>query len=131
MQQLKSIAEDYRRHQEILEQRKKEIISLKRETENEENNRESYLADVEKNLDRQLQSRQQLHSSTNTSMNCRGDESGVTDELHNPNHLELTSIDEYAPYGAAPHSRLGGAGNSSSRRGGGAGRGRKRRQPAC
>lgn len=109
MHQLKFIAEDYKRHQDILEQRKKEIIGLKRETENEEKNREAYLASVEKDLERRLQDRQQ-----GTSLLARSLASiDVCDEVNNPNHIELTSIDEYAPYGTAPHSRV----SANSRRG--------------
>lgn len=59
MQQLKSINDDYKRHKEILEQRKKEIQALKKETESEDKNRESFLLEVEKNLEKQLQNRQQ------------------------------------------------------------------------
>lgn len=118
MQQLKSIAEDYQRHQNILEQRKKEIIAIKKETENEENNRPTYLANVEKNLEKQLQDRKQMGQSL-SSFNT------VTDEVHDSNHLELASIDEYAPYGAASHSRMS---NSNPPKRGGSARGRKRKQ---
>lgn len=104
MQQLKSIADDYRRHQDILEQRKKEIENLKKETENEDKNRAAYLEDVEKKLERSLQTRQQLRQGVG------GDEvmnssRGPFDELHDPNYCELTSVDEFAPYGKAATSR--------------------------
>lgn len=125
MQQLKSIADDYRRHQEILEQRKKEIVSLKKETENEEKNREAFLADVEKQLEKQLQNRQQMRQTGSYPLVSSN---SIDDELRNPDHIELTSIDEYAPYGTAPHSRVRGAGGGGSRGRGGAGGGRARRK---
>lgn len=103
MGQIRSISEDYSRHQEILEQRKKEIQSLKREIEREERDRAAYLMDVEKKLDKQLQDRQKALRSGSLPF---GLPSSVNDEQHNPDHLELTSVDEYAPYGTAPHSRL-------------------------
>ena len=119
MQQLKSISEDHRRHQDILEQRKKEILGLKKETENEENNRESYLASVEKNLERELRNRQQMRLGNLESCSSGG---AITDEVRNPDHCELTSVDEYSLYGGnAPHSR----GGTSSKRG--ATRGRKKK----
>lgn len=141
MAQMRFIAEDYDRHQQILELRKRDIQSLKREIEREEKDRAAYLADVEKKLDKQIQDRQKALRGgglpfTSSLGNTDGD---FTDELNNPDHIELTSVDEYAPYGAAPHSRIRGTGRTSSGRGGiaattatksggGGGRGRGRRR---
>lgn len=123
MQQLKSIAEDYRRHQDILEQRKKEIISLKKETESEENNRESYLADVERNLEKQLHNRQMDYKSGGISA---VNQSNPTEELHNRDFIELATVDEFSLYEKRPVNARGGRGGTRGR--GGSGRGRKRKQ---
>lgn len=121
MQQLKSIADDYRRHQDILEQRKKEIENLKKETENEDKNRAAYLEDVEKKLEKSLQTRQQLRQGGDDTINpSRG---GPFDELYDPNYCELTSVDEFAPYGNAATSRTA----SNTRRGARARNPRQRR----
>lgn len=129
MAQIKSIADDYSRHKEILEQRKKEIQSLNKEIEQEKKGRDAYLADVEKKLEKQLQDRQNAlrggtlpFQSTN-----RNEPRGMADDLNNPNHIELTSFDEYAPYGAAPHSRLESNARSSGSRSRARGRGRRKR----
>lgn len=130
MQQLKSISEDYRRHQEILEQRKREISTLKKEIENEENNRESYLASYEKDCERTLQARKQLKE-----LGSLAASTSVANEVRDPNHLELESVDEYAPYGPAPHSRVHNANSTAPKRGGstrgrrGRGRGSNRANP--
>lgn len=120
MNQIRSISEDYNRHQEIWDQRKKEIQTLKREIEREEKERGTYLADVEKKLEQQLQERQKALRSDglpfgmiSSGTNRAG---GIADELNNPDHIELTSVDEYAPYGAAPHSRMPASGNRSGTR---------------
>lgn len=131
MGQIKSIADDYKRHQEILEQRKKEIQSLNKEIEQEQKGREAYLIDVEKKLEKQVQDRQnQIRGgSLPFQISNRGETGGLTDDLNNPNHVELTSVDEYAPYGAAPHSRMNANARSSGSRGGRArGRGRRERR---
>lgn len=129
MCQIKSIADDYSRNQEILEQRKKEIQSLNKEIETEEKDREAYLADVEKKLEKQMQDRQRAvrGGSLPFVSSSRNSTSNLTDDLNNPNHIELTSVDEYAPYGAAPHSRVNIAGRSSNPRGRGRARGRRKR----
>lgn len=121
MQQLKSIAEDYRRHQLMLEQRKKEIEGLKKETENEDKNRAAYLADVEKNLERSLQSRQQMQQGTVDEILGVG-KPGIFDEICNPNYCELTTVDELKPYGSASQPR-----SNSNRGGRGGARGRRKR----
>ena len=125
MGQLRHIAEDYSRHQDILEQRKKEIQDLKKEIDLEEKNRNSYLADVEKKLEKQLQDRKKALRSGSLPFPTSTVDT-LTDELFNPNHLELTSVDEYAPYGAAPNSRVGASGRNTGRATG-RGRGRRRR----
>lgn len=107
MQQLKSIADDYARHQSILECRKKEIEALKKEVEMEEKNRDAYLADIEKNLDRDINARQQMNQTAGTS-------AGLTGEVHDPNYIELTSVDEFAPYGKTSN---GGSSNARAERG--------------
>lgn len=104
MQQLKSIADDFRRHQDILQQRKKEIENLKKETENEEKNREAYLNDVEKKLERSLENRQQMRQGGVEEFRNPGG-SGAFDEIHDPNYCELTSVDEFAPYGNSANAR--------------------------
>lgn len=127
MQQLKSITADHRRHTEILELRKQELIVVKREAEDEEKNRESYLEGVRTNFEKQLQARQllrktggvQLSRPNNSTSSC-----GIADELFQPDYVELTSIDEYAPYGRATGAK-GGRANAGNRDG--SARGRKRR----
>ena len=130
MNQIRSISEDYNRHQAILEQRKKEIQTLKREIEREEKDRGAYLADVEKKLEQQVQERQKALRSGGLPFGLisGGNNSGggVAEELNVPDRLELTSVDEYAPYGQAPHSRIPASGGRSRGRGRGraaAGRG--------
>lgn len=98
MHQLRSIAEDYKRHQDILEFRKKEITDMKKEIENEENGRDAYLADFEKNLEKQLQARQNLRGQG--SVEGLFPSGTLDDDFDELNNLELTSINEYAPYGA-------------------------------
>lgn len=128
MNQIRSISEDYNRHQQIWEQRKKEIQALKREIEREEKGRGAYLADFEKKQEQHLQERQKTLRGGGLpfDMISGGTSSGggVTDELNNPDHIELTSVDEYAPYGAAPHSRIPASGSRSSGRGRGRSAGR-------
>ena len=122
MAQLRSIADDYDRNQNILGLRKNEIQSLKKEIEREERDREGYLADVEKKLEKKLQDR--LKASRGGGLpfmtTLRNSDHGLTDELNNPAHIELASVDEYAPYGTAPHSRIRGGGRGSGRGRGGA-----------
>lgn len=125
MQQLRSIAEDQRRHQGLLEHRRREIAQIKKEIENEEKGREAYLADVEKNLNKQLQDRQELSRGSGFPISSAG---GPNDESVHRDNIELESINEYAPYGPTstsrptqPRSRRGGAAR------GGPGRGRGRR----
>lgn len=128
MGQLRSIAEDYSRHQDILEQRKKEIQALKRQIEKEEKERDAYLADVEKKLEKQLQDRQKLIRDGSLPFQLKsGGADDLTEEFVNPDHIELTSVDEYAPYGVAPHSRIPQPTAPGSGRVGGRGRGRRRR----
>lgn len=147
MQQMKSISEDQRRHKTILDTRKKEIAHLEAEIENEEKNRAAILKDIEEKLDIELRRRRSgargetsLGNSTTSMEGAReGGDGGVggsvNDELFNHNHIELTSVDEYAPYGptstsdVAPgstRSRGGGRGGGRSGRGGGRGRGGKK-----
>lgn len=121
MNQLKSIAEDYKRHQEILEFRKKEIVDMKKEIEKEESGREAYLADFEKNLEKQLQARQNSRGQGGSLFPANG----FDDDIDDPNELELTSINEYAPYGAAPGAKTPAKKRQTTR-----GRGRGRRGPA-
>lgn len=119
--QLKHITQDYTRHQQILEQRKKEIERLRIETDNEVKNRDANVTQLQKNLDKSLQERQQM---------MRGDIpmpsfSGITDEVVNPNHVEceLTSIEVLNPYGSSNQRRGGNAarrGRGGSRRARGA-----------
>ena len=129
MAQIKSIADDYNRHQEILEQRKKEIQSLNKEIEQEQKGRAAYLADVERKLEKHLQDRQNAirGGSLPFHTNIRNESRGLTDDLNNPNHIELTTVDEYAPYGTAPHSRIDSNARSSGSRGRGRARGRRKR----
>lgn len=61
MQQLRSINEDYRRHEQILEMKRHEKERLKKDCESEEKNREAYLLDVEKKLEIELQDQQTLN----------------------------------------------------------------------
>mgnify|MGYP000959889501 CR=1 FL=1 len=103
---MKSITQDYERLQKILEQRKVEIVRLKKEAEEWESNREAYLAQVEKDQERLLRHRQLTGHSSGLN---------ITDEVHNPEHIELASIDEFAPYGTAPNSRA----STNQKRGGG------------
>lgn len=119
---MKSIAEDYHRHQEILEQRRKEIIALKAEAENEDKNRKKYIAEKERELEKQLQNRQQMRQSSLSGLRAQLNDDDLTDELYNPVHLELASVDEYAPYGPTPQSRL-----PKAPRGRGGARGARRR----
>lgn len=129
MAQLRSIAEDYRRHQDILESRKTEVRNLKKEIEKERNGREAYLADVEKKLDQQIQERQRTISAGGLPFTAG---IGIFDQddggRASPDNIQLTSVDEYAPYGTTtqargPGARRGGRGG----RGRGVGRGRGRR----
>lgn len=130
--QLKSIAEDYNRHKDILAKRKDEVIALRKEVEREESDREAHLANYEKRLEKQLRERQQLARGGSLNVatsNGLAPNNHLLDELNNPNHIELTSIDEYAPYGLAPHSRIDPSVAASSRggaRGARGGRGRRR-----
>lgn len=121
MGQLRSIAEDYSRHQDILEQRKDEIETTKKEIEKEEEGRDVYLADVERKLERQLQDRQRAMNNGGLPSQLMRD---LTDESNDPD-IQLTSVDEYAPYGTAPHSRM--LATSSGRGAGRGGRGKRRR----
>lgn len=124
--QLKSIAEDYNRHKDILAKRKDEIVALRKEVEREESGRDAYLKGFEKKLEKHLWDRQLLlRGGGGPSVNISND-NPLLDELNNPDHLELTSVDEYAPYGLAPHSRLNGPGPSKSTGSRGRGRGRRR-----
>lgn len=129
MNQLRSISEDHARHQDILEQRKKEIISLKKEIEREEQGREAYLFDVERKMQEKIAERQKSIGNGNLPFGPMTSGTSLNDELHNPDHLELTSVDEYAPYGEAPHSRVSARGGGRARggRGGRARRGRSGR----
>lgn len=120
MQQLKSIAADQRRHTEILELRKRELVVVKREAEDEEKNRESYLEGVRAHFEKQLQARQLLRKTGGVQVSRLSNQTescGITDELFQPDSIELTTIDEYAPYGraAAPKEARGGGRNSSTR----------------
>lgn len=119
--QLKSIAEDYNRHKDILAKRKEEVNTLRNEYEREEKGREAHLANYERRLENQLRERQQTvrgGSLDVSTSNGSTTNNHLLDELNNPDHIELISIDEYAPYGLAPHSRIDSAAASS--RGGGA-----------
>lgn len=126
MAQLKSIAEDYNRHKDILAKRKDEIVALRKEVEREESGRDAYLKGFEKKLEKHLRDRQLLlrGGSGPSALNI-GNDNPLLDELNNPGHLELTSVDEYAPYGPAPHSRLD-PGPSKPTCSRGRGRGRRR-----
>jgi chromosome segregation ATPase len=108
MNQIKSIADDYNRHQDILEQRKKEIQSLNKEIEKEQSGREAYLADVERKLEKQLQDRQNAlrGGALPFQTSNRAESSSLATDSNDPNNIQLTSVDEYAPYGVAPHSRV-------------------------
>lgn len=126
MHQIKSIAEDYQRLQNILQQRKKDIESLRRETELEEKNRGAFLEDVRKKLDIQLQERIRMRqggASVDELFN-----QAISEEARNPNHLELTSIDEHYLYGTTSGEASTSTGRRGGRGGGGEGssRGRKR-----
>lgn len=61
MQQLRSINDDYRRHEQILDMKRNEKERLKKDYESEEKNRDSYLADVEKKLEIELQDHQTMN----------------------------------------------------------------------
>lgn len=129
MAQLKSIAEDYNRHKDILAKRKDEIVAIKKEVEREENGREAYLQGFEKKLEKHLRDRQQLirGGAGPSCINAMGTDNPLLGELNNPDHLELATVDEYAPYGLAPHSRINN--NPGPSRGAGSrGRGRGRRR---
>lgn len=120
MQQLKSITVDHRRHLDILELRKHELVVIKRETEDEEKNRETHLENLRNNLEKQLQNRMLAKQSSSGFIPSSG---GITDELFNPASLELDTIDEYAPYGSAINSR----GSKTTAGGRGGTRGKRRR----
>lgn len=117
MAQMKSITDDVKRHQEILETRKREIEKIKIEVEKEISGREAYLIQYEKDLERQLQARKQNQHGAFADLLSSTSGGGVTDELHNQNHVELQSIDEYAPYGLASGSRVTNQSNVDSRLG--------------
>lgn len=72
---------------------------MKKEIENEENGLGPYLADFEKKLEQTLQNRQRNQGDSLFPM------TGMNDEFDEPDVLELTSINEYAPYGTAPGTK--------------------------
>lgn len=123
---MKSITEDHHRHQRIYEQRLQELASLKSEYEREESGRHAFLASVQRDMERQVQRRQEA--------TMRGDISSVlddnrlTDQVRNSNHIELDTVDEYAPYGATSSMRRRAA--TTNTRGGKRGRGRRGRGKA-
>lgn len=123
LQQLKSIAEDQHRHQRILEQRQQELSGLKTECEREEKGRDSFLANVEKIYEKQIQQRQQaLTQGTQSLYNDDG-------ELRDRDYIELATVDEYAPYGPATNSKSSRASNTRAQpaRASGTSRGRSGR----
>lgn len=137
--QMRSISEDYNRHQEILEFRKKEVQALKKEIEKEEKGRSAYLSDVERKLSKKIEERQKAARGSGGCLNFTTssirDETNPHDEPQNGEPIELSGVDEYALYGEAPHSRLRGKGRAPTQRDGvatnggpgGRGRGRRRR----
>lgn len=125
MNQLRSIAEDYKRHQDILEFRKKEIADMKKEIEKEENGREAYLAAFEKNLEKTLQARQAKGNTGDSLFPF----SGMDDDFDEP-ELQLTSINEYDPYGKAADTNATTTTTGAKRGRGSRGRGGRGRRGA-
>lgn len=124
MQQLKSISDDFKRHQEILETRKKESLNIEKEIEKEESGRESYLISYAKDRDKTLEARKQLKHLGDVANQATNK---TSNEVNDPDFIELESVDEYAPYGVAPNSRLSSRKPETTNKRGNSTRGRRAR----
>lgn len=132
---MKNIIEDQQRHKRILEQREHELASIKAEFEREESNRANVIVALEKSLEKQIQDRRRQAETGHRPIASRaaGPSSSITDELFNPDHVELMTVDEYEPFGSsgpdqpAPRKRTrgGGTGGRGGARGRGSTRGRR------
>lgn len=99
MQQLRSIVDDYQRHEKILDQRKTEVNNLKKQIESEGKNREAVLKSLKDNLERSLNTRiEQRLDSIGASCSSRPVEGRLFNSDHlKDNYIELASFEEFNP----------------------------------
>lgn len=132
LQTMKNIMDDQARHTRILAQRDQELKNMIADFEREEKNRSYVLDNIKKSLERSLEERRR-HLDNGRINSYSVSQRDQTCEATNQNHVELMTVDEYAPNASATPGRQAtgskkrGRGGGAGPRGGGGARGRSNR----